>query len=83
MCQAVFETKSISHRLPNDFSKVTIISFYCIRIPKKNNEAKLFSEKAFESGTCVFEKNQNFYVEFVCKRDCAFDVQIDWEEINE
>ena len=59
-----------------------IISFNCIQIPEKNNGARMFVKKAFEAGTCIIEKNHNFFVKLECKKDCAFDIKIDWEEID-
>lgn len=59
-----------------------VISFYQIIIKEKNG-ARIFVKKAFESGTCILEKNHNFFIKLECKKDCAFDIKINWEEINE
>ena len=64
------------------FCDTSVLEFNSIEIKEKDFSRK-FVKKAFELGTCIFEKTQDFFVKIECKKDCSFDVKIDWEEIDE
>ena len=59
-----------------------ILVFKSIAIPVAEGSVRQFVQKAFELGTCIIDVSKIFYVKIECKEDCAYDVKIDWEEID-
>lgn len=60
----------------------SVVDFLSLTVKNKDGGITTYNKKAFALKSPEFTKTQTIYINSRCRKDCAFNYEIEWEEVD-